>query len=76
MIDVTTVPTIPLREPDSHKGTYGHVLIVGGALGLTGAPVLACEGALRTGAGLVTCACPAHLLSIIATKLTEALKRD
>jgi NAD(P)H-hydrate epimerase len=70
---IENVPTIPPREPDSHKGTYGHVLVVGGAVGYTGAPVLACEGALRTGAGLVTCACPAHLLAIVATKLTEAM---
>ncbi len=73
MIDVTAVPTIPLRESDAHKGAFGHVLVVGGAVGFTGAPVMACEGALRTGAGLVTCACPAHLLTIIATKLTEAM---
>ncbi len=73
MIEISAVPTIPPRERESHKGTYGHVLVIGGALGMTGAPVMACEAALRSGAGLVTCACPAHLVAIIAAKLVEAM---
>ncbi|HAK96745.1 MAG TPA: NAD(P)H-hydrate dehydratase [Planctomycetes bacterium] len=73
MIEVSTVPAIPARERDSHKGTYGHVLVIGGSLGFTGAPVMACEAALRAGAGLVTCACPAHVVAIVAAKLTEAM---
>ncbi|HNR99707.1 MAG TPA: NAD(P)H-hydrate dehydratase [Planctomycetota bacterium] len=73
MIAITAVPAIPPRERDSHKGTYGHVLVIGGSLGMTGAPVMACEAALRAGAGLVTCACPVHVAAIVAAKLTEAM---
>ena len=61
------------RSPDSHKGTFGHALILGGSAGLTGAPVLAANGAYRSGAGLVTAGVPQGLNSILETKLTEAM---
>jgi ADP-dependent NAD(P)H-hydrate dehydratase / NAD(P)H-hydrate epimerase len=47
---------IPKRRSDSHKGSYGHVLVVGGSWGKTGAAALAAMGVLRGGAGLVTVA--------------------
>lgn len=53
--------TIPEPEADAHKGSAGHVLVIGGSPGLTGAPHLAALGALRAGAGLVTVACPESL---------------
>lgn len=56
----------PERAADSHKGTYGHVLIVAGSRGKTGAAYLAAVGALRSGAGLVTVATPASCLPIVA----------
>ncbi len=62
-----------LRPVDGHKGTFGHVLIVGGSRGKTGAVCLSAIGALRAGAGLVTVASPRSSQFIIAQKLTEAM---
>jgi len=53
--------SLPAPTPAMHKGKGGHVLILGGSEGLTGAPHLAAMGALRAGAGLVTVACPGGL---------------
>lgn len=44
------------RDKESHKGMFGHVLVIGGEIGMSGAARLACEAALRTGAGLVSLA--------------------
>ncbi len=56
---------LPRRARDAHKGHFGHVLIVGGNHGMAGAAMLACEGAGRTGAGLVSCATrPDHALTV------------
>jgi ADP-dependent NAD(P)H-hydrate dehydratase len=54
---VTTIPQPMPRRADAHKGDFGHVLVVGGSVGMAGAPVLAGVAALRSGAGLVTIAC-------------------
>jgi len=64
---------LPKRKPDTHKGDYGHVLILGGSPGLTGAVCLASRGALKIGAGLVTVGIPSALNSIFEVKLTEAM---
>ena len=52
---------LPPRHPNSHKGNYGRVLIVGGAPGMTGAALLAGKAALRSGAGLAQVALPQSL---------------
>lgn len=64
---------LPTRRPDGHKGTFGHVLVVAGSLGMSGAAILCATGALRAGAGLVTVACPRSTQEIIATALPEAI---
>jgi NAD(P)H-hydrate epimerase len=69
--DVAAV--IPVRRADTHKGHYGHLLVVAGSLGKTGAAVLASLGALRAGTGLVTCALPATQQPIVAAHLAEAM---
>ncbi len=47
-------PALPQRQLDGHKGTFGKLLIVGGAVGYTGAPYLTASAAARTGCGLVS----------------------
>jgi ADP-dependent NAD(P)H-hydrate dehydratase / NAD(P)H-hydrate epimerase len=61
------------RPSDSNKGMYGHVLVVGGSLGKTGAAVMAGFSALRTGAGLVTVASPQSTLGVIASYYPELM---
>ena len=68
------------RARDSHKGDYGHVLVVGGSLGKSGAAALTALGALTAGAGLVTAAVPAGILPLVAgaapTLMTEPLAEN
>jgi len=64
---------LPPRRPDTHKGTYGHLFILAGSAGKTGAAVMAAQAALRSGAGLVTVGVPEGLNCIFEEKLTEAM---
>ncbi len=64
---------LPARPASGHKGTFGHLLLVAGSTGKSGAAALAAEGGLRSGAGLATLACPAHLNPVFETKLTEVM---
>ncbi len=62
------------RREDTHKGDYGKLLIVGGCAGYTGAPCLAAEGAIRSGAGVVFLTAPEAVYPIIAaTCMREAV---
>lgn len=64
---------LPKRSVDTYKGKQGHVLVIAGSRGMSGAAYLAGLGALRGGAGLVTVATPASVQPIIAQRLPEAL---
>jgi hydroxyethylthiazole kinase-like uncharacterized protein yjeF len=64
---------LPKRAADSHKGDYGHVLIVAGSRGMSGAAVLVARGALRSGAGLVTVAIVESERAVVTHTLPEAL---
>jgi NAD(P)H-hydrate epimerase len=66
---------VPRRESAGTKFSSGHVLVCGGSTGLTGAPVMAAEAAMRAGAGYVTACVPASLNAIFEVKLTEVMTR-
>jgi NAD(P)H-hydrate epimerase len=66
---------MPKRLPESHKGTFGRVAVIGGAEGMTGAAALAGMAALRAGAGLVTLGVPRSLHGLMEIKLTEVMTR-
>ncbi|SPE35614.1 Bifunctional NAD(P)H-hydrate repair enzyme Nnr (Includes: ADP-dependent (S)-NAD(P)H-hydrate dehydratase; NAD(P)H-hydrate epimerase) [Candidatus Sulfopaludibacter sp. SbA3] len=61
------------RPPDGHKGTFGHVLVVAGSRGKTGAATMCGLGALRAGAGLVTVAAPESAVAAIAVHTPELM---
>lgn len=64
---------LPKRDKNSHKGSFGRVGIIGGSMGMTGAPYLSSMAALKTGSGLVYAITPDDLKYILSTKLTEAI---
>jgi len=63
----------PQRAPTSHKGSNGHVLVVGGSTGKSGAAAMSGLAALRSGAGLVTLAIPKGLNAIIQSQIPEIM---
>lgn len=64
------------RAPDAHKGTGGHVFVVGGSPGKTGAALLSARGALRGGAGLVTIAARGGTRAALDAKVTEIMTSE
>ena len=64
------------RPADSNKGMYGHVLVIGGSAGKSGAPAMASLAALRTGAGLVTAAVSPSVLPLVASVTPELMTQS
>ncbi len=64
---------LPQRPLQANKGTFGRVLVTAGSINYIGAAYLACSGAIRVGAGLVTLATTTSLQPILASKLTEVI---
>jgi NAD(P)H-hydrate epimerase len=69
----TVLPYFRRRSKDTHKGTYGHLFIISGSLGKTGAAVMAGKAALKMGAGLVTVGTPESCLPIVARSMDELM---
>ncbi len=84
MTRISTLPKLPERPVDGHKGLFGRVLVVGGNDAMVGAPVLAGTAALRMGAGLVQIAVPRSILpaalsitpELIGLPLKNGVKSD
>lgn len=61
------------RNSDTHKGKFGHLLVIAGSPGKTGAAYMAAMGAMRAGAGLATIGLPESLQTVMAAKATEVM---
>lgn len=70
---IVTLPKLPERPLEGHKGMFGRVLVVGGSEGMVGAPVLAGTAALRMGAGLVQLAMPQGILAAALSVTPELI---
>jgi hydroxyethylthiazole kinase-like uncharacterized protein yjeF len=64
---------LPARDPESHKGDYGHALLLAGSPGKAGAAILAARAAVRSGAGLVTAAVPEPILQTVDLGSIESM---
>jgi ADP-dependent NAD(P)H-hydrate dehydratase / NAD(P)H-hydrate epimerase len=75
LVNVGLLRSVPRRGDRDNKYTAGHVLVVGGSPGLTGAPSLTAMAALRADAGYVTLAAPESTLPVLEQRLLEVVKR-
>ncbi|MCX5686098.1 MAG: NAD(P)H-hydrate dehydratase [Candidatus Omnitrophica bacterium] len=69
------ISKFPKRNADSHKGDFGHVLVIAGSQGYTGAAYLTAQAAILSGSGLVTLAVGKGIYDVMASKLTEVMVR-
>ena len=67
------LPFLLPRKPDAHKGQFGHLFVLAGSPGKTGAAALVSQAALRVGTGLITLGIPESLNSILEEKVTEVM---
>ncbi len=65
--------TLPERQPDGHKGTFGKLFLLAGSTGMTGASVLAARSALRSGCGMTKIGCPKTTLPLIASTFIDTM---
>jgi NAD(P)H-hydrate epimerase len=72
---VELLRSVPRRAEGDNKYTAGHVLVVGGSRGLTGAPSLSALAAFRADVGYVTVAAPESTMPVFEQRLLEAVKR-
>lgn len=70
---VLATSALPKRREDGHKGDFGKLLIVGGAIGYTGAPYLAASAAVHSGCGLVYLGVPQGIWRVEAAKCASAM---
>lgn len=73
MLDRACLSLLPKRSRTAYKNLHGHALVIAGSARYAGAPYLASAAALRTGAGLVSCAVPALIYNPVAAKLSSAM---
>ncbi len=72
-VEKNHLPSIAARSLDSHKGNFGHLLIIGGSNGKSGAVIMASSAALRIGTGLVSCAIPESINTAFETSVISAM---
>jgi NAD(P)H-hydrate epimerase len=73
LIGADVLADVPRRGPSSTKFTSGNVFVIGGSPGLTGAPTMSAQAAMRSGAGYVTVGAPAQLEATFSARLLEAM---
>jgi NAD(P)H-hydrate epimerase len=76
LVGADIVRVVPRRRETDNKYSAGHVLVVGGSRGLTGAPQLSALAAMRADAGYVTVAAPESTIPVLEQRLLEAVKRS
>jgi len=74
MLEKKTISSfVPSRPTYSYKGNYGHVFIIAGSRGKTGAALMTAKSCMRTGAGLVTLGVPESLMDVFQSRVTEEM---
>ncbi len=74
LVEDKDIPLLAPKRPGySHKGTYGHVLLIAGSRGRTGAAFMSAKAVLRSGAGLVTIGVPESLVNVFQSRVTEEM---
>lgn len=73
MLHIENLPNIKPRDIDSHKGTYGHAVVIGGSRGKSGAVIMAAKACHNTGAGLTTTVLPESINTVFEATFLEGM---